>query len=124
MDVATAFFHACEQGKGWEECKAVCSDESAFSIQAMDALPGPKVTECTNLKEYVEWMKAVVENLKEQATYEVHAAAFDEEASTALFFATFAGISHYVYVVRVEDAKVAALTKVWNDTYAAMAMQS
>lgn len=123
MEVATAFFHACEQGKGWEECRALCSDESTFSVQALDALPVPKVSECVNIESYVEWMKAVVENMKDKATYEVHAAAFDEIASTALFFATFAG-SHYVYVVRIANGKVAALTKIWNDVYAAKAMAS
>ena len=37
VDTAKEFFEACENGKGWEACKAWCRDGATFSCQA-DAL--------------------------------------------------------------------------------------
>ena len=33
-EVAGKFFEACETGKGWEGCKAYCTQEATFSAQA------------------------------------------------------------------------------------------
>ena len=39
IETAKEFFDACEDGKGWEGCKAYCHDGATFSCQA-DALAG------------------------------------------------------------------------------------
>lgn len=124
MEVATAFFHACEQGRGWSGCSSYCVDEGTFTVQAMDALPGPAITLCKTLEQYTEWMKGVCENMGEKATYEVNASAYDETTGNAIFFFTFGGLSHNVYIIKVKDAKVVSLTKVWNDSYAFKVMSS
>ena len=120
MEIAVAFLHACDRGEGWDGCKTLCAhDGTTFTVQAMDALPGPPVTANKTLQEYTEWMKGVVEMMKEKATYDVHAAGFDDKASMAIFFFTFAGTSHNVYAIRVKNKKVVSMVKIWNDVFAA-----
>eukprot|EP01048_Picozoa_sp_COSAG05_P021290 COSAG05_NODE_3873_length_1795_cov_52.030095_1_plen_215_part_00 len=118
MEVAQAFFDACESGKGAAECAQFLAYDATFSCQAMDSLPGPKITECRTVSQYTDWMKGVVDNMGDKATYTIDAAAFDEARSTAVFVATFGGFSHYSYTIKIEADKVVAMTKVWNDAYA------
>merc|ERR1711998_246815 len=118
LRVARACFHACERGEGWEICQQFCSSDATFIVQATDALPGPAISACQSAEQYTEWMKGVVANMGDIASYEIDAVAFDAETSTAIFAATFGGFSHYVYTMRVEGGKVVAVTKVWNDAYA------
>ena len=120
MDVITQFFNACESGKGWDGCKQHVLADATFSCQAVDALPGPPVTECKTVASYAEWMKGVCENFGDKATYAIEASAFDQQNMTALFFATFGGFSHYVYKIGVnEEGKITSMVKVWNDAHAA-----
>jgi len=117
MEAATSFFHACEKGGGWSGCSPFCATDAGFTVQAVNALSGPEITACTTVAEYAEWQKAANESLGEKATYELHASAYDASTSTALFFATFAGVIHYVYAVKIGtqtdgEAKVIGLTKV------------
>merc|ERR1712072_203618 len=118
MEIARSLYDKCETGAGWEGCKEFCTPDSTFSCQAMDSLPGPLVTACETIEQYTDWMKGVCENFGEKATYETHAAGFDAEKSTAIFFATFGGFSHYVYSITLTGDKVSSMTKVWNDAYA------
>merc|ERR1712216_779256 len=97
MAVATAFFHACERGEGWSSCQQFTTPNATFTVQAMDALPGPAITTCETAEQYSDWMKGVAKNMGDKATYRVDACAFDAETSTAIFVATFGGFSHYVY---------------------------
>mmetsp|Transcript_128432 Transcript_128432/g.256535 ORF Transcript_128432/g.256535 Transcript_128432/m.256535 type:complete len:141 (+) Transcript_128432:95-517(+) len=116
--VAAAFFEACETGKGKEGVAEFITDGATFTCQAVDAMPGPPITECKTVAAYADWMKGVCDAMGEKATYAIDTQATDEERSTVIFVATFAGFSHYVYTVHINsDAKVDAVTKIWNDSY-------
>ena len=79
----------------------------------MDALPGPPITECKTVEAYTGWMGGVVANMGEAASYAIDAAAFDEDKSQAVFFATFGGFSHYVYMLHMNaDGKCDKMIKV------------
>ena len=52
--IARDFFEACETGKGWEGCKAYCTDGATFSAQAEPLL------DVTTLEGYCDWMKAIL----------------------------------------------------------------
>ena len=48
----------------------------------------------------------------------MNAAAFDEDKSKGMVFATALGFAHYVYIVNVNEAgKCNDIVKVWNDAY-------
>merc|ERR1711988_1455070 len=114
----SAFFEACESGKGWAECAQYCTPAASFTCQATDALPGPAITGCESVEQYTEWMAGGCTNMGDKASYAVEAKAFDEESKTALVFVTFGGFSHYVYMIHTDDeGKVDAVTK-WNDAHA------
>ena len=55
----------------------------------------------------------------------MNAAAFDEDRSEGILYATAVGFAHYVYVVHMNEAgKCDGIVKVWNDAYtAAVLMQ-
>ena len=117
---AKEFFDACESGKGWEGTKAyVVNEDSSFDAQVTDALPFPKLSAVKTIKGYTEWMAVVVDALKEKATFEVKACAFDEGRNIAIFYAVFGGGSDYVYTLHFNaEGKINAMRKVWNDGYA------
>jgi hypothetical protein len=126
---AQKFFEACEAPKGWDGCKGYVADGASFSCQA-GALADVKTVEA-----YTEWMKGLVAGPLPGATYTLHSSAWDEVNRTATFVATFHAAhkgdggpvpptnqttsTDYVYAVRMNgDGKVAAMTKIWNDSYA------
>ncbi len=125
-ETARAFFEACEAGKGWEACRALCVPDATFAAQA-GALADVKT-----LQQYTEWMKGMLTVLTD-GTYELNAFAEDPERGQVCAFATFVGThkaggpvpptgrttrTDYVYVMRFRDGKIAHMTKVWNDGYA------
>ena len=129
FDVAKQFFDACEKPLGWEGCKAFVSPSSTFSAQS-EPLVG-----IDSIEGYCDWMKAFGTITAAGATYTLHTSAWDEETSTATFFATYHAThvgdggpvlptnkstnSHYVYVVQVgDDNLVSGLTKIWNAPWA------
>ena len=122
MEVATSFFHACETGKGWAGCSEFCTPDSSFTVQAVDAIPSIQINYCKTVEQYTDLMKKLVEDFGEAATYDVDASAFDSATGKAIFCCTFGGFTHYVYTIEVKDDKVVAMTKVWNDAYAATKM--
>ena len=67
-------------------------------------------------------MKKLVEDFGEAATYDIDASAFDSATGKAIFCCTFGGFTHYVYTIEVKENTVVAMTKVWNDAYAATKM--
>lgn len=120
-NVAQKFFDCCESGKGWAGCSQYVKSETAtFKIQAVNALPGPNVTDNKKVKDYLEWIAGVVKEFGDKATYEVKASSYDSDTDTALFFAVFMGYSEYVYTINMDpkEMKVSGMTKVWNDQYA------
>ena len=124
---ALAFFDACETGKGWAACKQYCTPDASFSAQA-DALSG-----VNTLEAYTDWMTGMVA-LMPNARYEMLAIAVDEQreaiVAAAIFHATHTEeggpvpptgksvSSDYCYVMKLDDGKIAHMTKIWNDGHA------
>jgi hypothetical protein len=126
---ATTFFHNCESAKGWEACKDYVADNAKFNAQS------EPLAEITAVKDYVDWMTGLGTITMPGCSYEIEAAAYDEENNTALFFATFKGThsgkggpvpptnkttySHYLYSLKMDgDGKIASMTKIWNASWA------
>ena len=126
---ATAFFHACEGLEGWQGCQQYVADNAGFVAQS------EPLTDITTVEGYCDWMAGTGQGPLKGCSYDLHAAAWDEDSSTALFFATFNAVhngeggpvpatnksvdSHYVYVVRMNDNdKVESMTKIWNAPWA------
>lgn len=127
-ETAMAFFELCESGKGWKECRHYCHDDAVFNVQA-ESLEALKTVEA-----YSDSMPHLIEILPD-AYYELISVATDEKRQTVIAFARFCGthtgidepieatgkavMSDYAFVMRMEGAKVAEVTKVWNDSHAA-----
>lgn len=127
LETATAFFEACETGKGWNTCKGWCGAGATFSCQA-DAL-----SETTSLAAYCDWMQGLLTPVPD-GRYVLTAFAMDEKRQTAIATAEFHGtqtgeggpvpptgktvVSDYAYVMRFEGDKIAHMTKIWNDVQA------
>jgi len=131
IQVAEAFFVACEAGKGWEECSAYCTPDASFAAQA------EPLAEITTLAGYTDWMKAIM-GIFPDGRYELKSFAVDEArknvAAYAIFHATHTGeggpvpptgrsmSSDYVYVMQFEGDKIAHMTKIWNSGLALKAV--
>lgn len=124
---ATAFFEACETGKGAEVCQQWFHPEATFSCQA-DAL-----TDITKLAAYADWMKGLLMPIPD-GRYKLTAFAVDKARGTVVAAAEFHGtqtgeggpvsptgkavISDYAYVMKFDGDKIKHMTKVWNDVHA------
>ena len=123
-ETASAFFKACEAGKGWEGCREYCAAEATFSAQA------EPLGDLTELEQYAEWMKALYAFMPD-ARYELRSFAVDEArrgvCAYAVFSATHTGeggpcpptgkstSTDYVYVMEFDgDDKIRHLTKIWH----------
>lgn len=127
FETATAFFDACETGKGWDICQEWCANDASFSCQA-DAL-----ADVTTLAAYCEWMKGLLIPVPD-GRYALTAFAMDEARGTAVAAAAFHGtqtgeggpvpptgkevVSDYAYVMTFKDGKISHMTKIWNDVQA------
>lgn len=127
IDTATAFFEACETGKGWDGCKSWCHESAGFSCQA-DAL-----ADTTTLSAYADWMKGLLTPVPD-GRYVLTAFAADEARGTVVATAAFHGtqtgeggpvpptgkavVSDYAYVMTFEGDKISHMTKIWNDVHA------
>jgi len=123
LEVAHAFFDACETGKGWEGCQQYCTPDATFSAQA-EALEG-----VDTLEQYTDWMKGITTVLPD-AGYEVKSFAADEERNNVIAFGVFSGThtgeggpvpptgksakAEYVYVMEFEGDRIRHMTKIWN----------
>lgn len=128
FDVARAFFDACETPLGWAGCSRFVHDNATFVAQS------EPLTDITTVKAYCDWLHAFGTGPAKGATYTLHTSAFDESTQTALFFATYHAThsgeggpvpptgkrtdSHYVYAVKMQGAKVASMSKIWNSGFA------
>lgn len=126
-DTATAFFEACETGKGSEVCQQWCQPDASFSCQA-DAL-----ADITTLAAYADWMKGLLTPVPD-GRYKLTAFAVDEARGTVVAAAEFHGtqtgeggpvpptgkavVSDYVYVMQFDGNKIKHMTKIWNDVHA------
>lgn len=127
INSATAFFEACETGKGWDGCKSWCHDGASFSCQA-DAL-----AETTTLSAYADWMKGLLTPVPD-GHYVLKSFAADEARGTVVASAEFHGtqtgpggpgeptgksvVSDYAYVMHFDAGKISHMTKIWNDVQA------
>ena len=123
LEVAHAFFDACETGKGWDVCQQFCTPDATFSAQA-EALDG-----VDTLEQYTNWMKGITTVLPD-AGYEVKSFAADEERNNVIAFGVFSGThtgeggpvpptgksakAEYVYVMEFEGDRIRHMTKIWN----------
>lgn len=123
LEVAHAFFDACETGKGWEVCQQFCAPDATFSAQS-EALEG-----IDTLEAYTDWMKGLMTVLPD-AGYEVKSFAADDERGNVVAFGVFSGThtgdggpvpptgkrarAEYVYVMEFEGDRISHMTKIWN----------
>lgn len=126
-DTATAFFDACETGKGWAECAQYCAADASFSCQS------GALADVLTLEAYCEWMKGLLTPVPD-GRYELKGFAADQARDIVLGFATFHGTqtgeggpvpptgasvaSDYVYAMEFAGGKIAHMTKIWNDGHA------
>ena len=123
-ETATAFFGACEAGRGWAACATYCTADATFACQS-DVLADTRTLEA-----YTEWMKGLLTPLPD-GRYELKAFAADEARNTVVAFAVFHGThtaaggpmpptgracaADYVYAMTFADGKIRHMTKIWND---------
>ena len=123
LDVARAFFEACETGKGWEVCEQFCTPDATFSAQA-EALDN-----VDTLEKYTDWMKGLLTNLPD-GDYELKSFAADAERNNVIAYGVFAGThtgeggpvpptgkrasADYVYVMDFQGDRIRHMTKIWN----------
>lgn len=129
FDTAKAFFEACESGKGWAGCKQFVADGATFTVQT------EAMAEIKTVEEYAETMAGLANQVLPGCSYDVHAAAYDDDSNTAIFFATFHARhtgdggpvpatnkethTHYVYALTMDESdKVCKMVKVWNSNWA------
>ncbi len=122
-DNASSFFQACETGKGWEGCKAYCSEHATFSAQA-EPLAG-----VTTLQQYTDWMKVLLTFIPD-GRYELKAFGTDEGRKSVCAYGVFSGThsgqggpcpptgkrvkTDYVYVMQFDGEKIRHMTKIWH----------
>ena len=129
FDTATRFFEACDSGAGWEGCKGYVADGAVFEAQS------EPLADIDTVEAYCEWSKGFGTVTAPGAKYELHNVGFDEDANTAVFFATYHAKhtgeggpvpptgketrTHYVYCITMNDAGlVSKMVKIWNAPWA------
>ena len=121
LEVAQAFFDACETGKGWEVCGQFCTPDASFSAQS-EALE-----DVHTLEQYTEWMKGLLTILP-NGDYEVKSFAADEERNNVIAYGVFSGThtreggsvpptgksakADYVYVMDFHGDRICHRTKI------------
>jgi predicted ester cyclase len=123
LEVARAFFDACDKGKGWEVCQQYCTPDATFSAQA------EPLADVHTLQQYTDWMKGLV-SLLPDGRYEVKSFAADEQRNNVIAYGIFSGThtgeggpvpptgksakADYVYVMDFEGDRIHHMTKIWN----------
>jgi predicted ester cyclase len=123
VEVARAFFDACETGKGWEVCQQFCTPDATFSAQA------EPLQDVHTLEQYTDWMKGLMTILPD-AGYELKSFAADEDRNNVMAYGVFHGThtgeggpvpptgkgaqADYVYVMEFEGDRIRNMTKIWN----------
>jgi predicted ester cyclase len=123
VEVARAFFDACETGKGWDGCQQFCTPEATFSAQA------EPLDDVHTLEQYTDWMKGLLTILSD-AGYELKSFAADADRGSVMAYAVFHGThtgeggplpptgksaqADYVYVMEFEGDRIRHMTKIWN----------
>jgi len=129
FETARRFFAACEAPAGWEGCREFVAEGATFTAQC------EPLTDIHTIEAYCEWMARFGTVTVPGATYDLHAASFDEATRTAVFYATFHARhtgeggpvpptgkethTHYVYVLTLNaDDRIDRMVKVWNPSWA------
>jgi hypothetical protein len=129
MDVALAFFHACEGLEGREGCSQYVADGAIFEAQS------EPIADISVLLDYCDWMAGLGSTTLKGCGYKINSASFDDGNNTALIFGTFTGKhvgeggpipptnketqSHYVYAITVnKNQKISRMVKIWNAPWA------
>ena len=123
VEVARAFFDACETGKGWEVCQQFCTTDASFSAQA------EPLDDVHTLEQYTDWMKGLLTILSD-AGYELKSFAADEGRGNVMAYGVFHGThtgeggplpptgksakADYVYVMEFAGDRIRHMTKIWN----------
>jgi steroid delta-isomerase-like uncharacterized protein len=123
VEVARAFFEACETGQGWEACQQYCAPDATFSAQA------EPLADVRTLEQYTDWMKGLLTPLPD-GRYELKSFAADDERSNVIAYGVFSGThtgeggpcpptgksanTDYVYVMDFEGDRIRHMTKIWN----------
>jgi predicted ester cyclase len=131
LQVAEAFFDACESGKGWAGCRAYCAPDASFAAQSEPLLG------IATLEGYTDWMKGIT-TVFPDGHYELKAFAEDAARSWVVAFAVFHAThtgeggpvpptgksmsTDYVYAMQFADGKIVHMTKVWNSGLALKAV--
>jgi predicted ester cyclase len=123
LEVARAFFDACETGKGWEVCRQFCTPDASFSAQA------EPLEDVHTLEQYTEWMKGLM-TLLPDGRYELKSFAADDERNNVIAYGVFSGThtgeggpvpptgksaeADYVYVMDFQSDRIHHMTKIWH----------
>ena len=123
---AQLFFETCEAGKGWEACKAFCTDQATFSAQA------EPLVDVRTLQQYADWMKGLIQMMPD-GRYEIRSFATDAQRNVVTAYAVFSGThtgaggppptgkstrSDYVYSMEFDGPRIRHMTKIWNAPWA------
>lgn len=130
-EIAEKFFVACDEGKGWEECKAYCKPDATFSVQA------EPLADIHTLQQYTDWMKGLFTIIPD-GSYELKSFATDEKRQSVCAYGVFSGThtgeggpcpptgkhmqTDYVYVMEFEGDKIRHMTKIWHSGLALKAL--
>ncbi len=126
---AKKFFDACDAPLGWDGCKQYVAEGASFTAQS------EPLVDIHTVKDYCQWMADFGNITVPGATYDIHAASYDENTKTAIIFATYhakhtgeGGLvpptgkethTNYVYILTMnDDDKVERFIKVWNAPWA------
>jgi predicted ester cyclase len=123
LEVAQAFFEACESGKGWAVCQRFCTPDATFSSQA------EPLEDVRTLEQYTDWMKGLLTILPD-GRYELKSFAADQERNNVVAYAVFYGThtgeggpvpptgkranADYVYVMDFHGDQIRHMTKIWH----------
>ncbi len=123
LELARAFFDACETGKGWEVCQQFCTPDATFSAQA-EALENVHT-----LEQYCDWMKGLLTILPD-GRYELKSFAADAERNNVIAYGVFSGThtgeggpvaptgksanADYVYVMDFQGDRIGHMAKIWH----------
>jgi predicted ester cyclase len=123
VEVARAFFDACETGKGWEVCQQFCTPDATFSAQA------EPLQDVHTLEQYTDWMKGLLTILPD-GRYELKSFAADAKRDNVIAYGVFSGThtgeggpvaatgksakADYVYVMDFQGDRIHHMTKIWH----------
>ncbi len=121
--IAEKFFKACDEGEGWDGCKAYCKATATFSAQA------EPLADLNTVQQYADWMKTLGTFMSD-AHYDLRSLATDEKRNNVCAYGVYSAThtgeggpcpptgksmkTDYVYVMEFDGDKIRHLTKIWH----------